>query len=231
MNPAPQPRTPEFEPFLFGGKRPAAVGMDDVQLETRAVGLVDLPDGRVYACDPLVPMDSQPLAHRLQCGRYLVVLFVVTGTEHGRPEARTECNAAAALLCSDKTPVRWELAAREGGPSNGAAYGVDSGTGGFMGHLAIEEALNGDDPLGQAIMSALRDASGAVVSIADGVSAAAFRSGIGDGTYETWLGHDAQGQLAIILTDFQVVDSEDYVSRVHAQWAVRNAQKWWQFWR
>ena len=199
-------RTPEFEQFLFGCARPAA-------------------------CDPLVPMDSTPLAERLAPGQYEVVLFVLTGNQHGAVDTRTECNAAAALLCSSDKPARWELAVREGGHRDAAAYGVDSGTGGFMGSRAIEQLLDGDNAFGDAIVAALQDTSGAVVSIAGGVSAAAFRSGAGDGTYDTWLGRDTQGEPAVILTDFDVLRSEEYVSRVHAEWAARKARKWWQLWR
>ncbi len=223
-------RTPAFEPFLFGEEPPAAVGMDEVQLERRSLGCVDIPDGRVHACDPLVPMDTTPLAQRLAPGQYEVVLFVVNGRDHGVADVRTERNAAAALVCSSERPVRWELAAREGGPPDAAAYGVDSGTGGFMGSRAIEQLVDGEE-LGLAIMSALKGTSGAIVSMADGVSVAAFGSGIGDGTYDTWLGRDARGELAMILTDFDMLNSEEYVASVHAAWAERKARKWWQFWR
>lgn len=223
-------RTPEFAPFLFGGQRPAAVGMDGVELERRSLGRVDIGDGRVHACDPLVPMDTAPLAQRLTPGQYEVILFVVIGTEHGAAGAKMERNCAAALLCSSETPVSWELASREGGPSDAAAYGVDSGTGGFMGSSAMGPLVDGDE-LGQAIISALDGKLGAIVSTADGISVAAFRSGIGDGTYDTWLGRDARGEPAVILTDFEMLASEEYVLRVHADWAARKARKWWRFWR
>jgi hypothetical protein len=223
-------RTPEFASFLFGEQRPAAVGMDGVQLERCSLGRVDIPDGRVYACDPLVPMDTAPLAVQLAPGQYEVVLFVLLGTEHGTAAVKTERNGAAALVCSSEIPVRWELASREGGPSDAAAYGVDSGTGGFMGSRAIEQLVDGDD-LGLAVMAALKDTLGAIVLTADGISVAAFGSGIGDGTYDTWLGRDARGEPAVILTDFEMLRSEEYVSRVHAEWAARKARKWWRFWR
>lgn len=223
-------RTPEFEPFLFGEQRPAAVGMVGVELERRPLGWVDIPDGRVHACDPLVPMDTTPLRQRLTPGQYEVVLFVLLGNEHGAQNATAERNGAAALICSGETPVQWELASREGGPSDAAAYGVDSGTGGFMGSRAIEQLVEGDE-LGLAVMGALERTLGAIVSLTDGVSVAAFRSGIGDGTYDTWLGRDARGVPAVILTDFEMLKSEEYVSRVHAEWAARKARRWWQFWR
>lgn len=222
-------RTPEFESFLFGERRPAAVGMDGGQLERCSLGRVDIPDGRVYACDPLVPMDTTPLALRLAPGQYEVVLFVLVGAEHGAADAKTERNVAVALICSGETPVSWELASREGGPSDAAAYGMDSGTGGFMGSRAIEQLVEGD-VLGLAVKGALHGTLGAVVSIADGVSVAAVHSGIGDGTCDTWLGRDAQGEPAIILTDFEILKSAEYVSGVHAEWAARKAKKWWHFW-
>jgi hypothetical protein len=223
-------RKPEFEQFLFRGAQVASVGMDQVELEKRSLGTVDVPDGRVYACDPLVPMDSNPLTQRLVPGQYEVILFVAVGRQHGT-DTKMECNAAAALLCSRENPEHWALAAREGGPPDAAAYGVDSGTGGFMGSGAIELLVEGDDALAQVIIQALAKASGAVVTIDQGCSVAAFTSGIGDGTYDTWLGRDARGDAAIILTDFAVLNSEDYVAEAHANWAAHKAKKWWQFWK
>ena len=99
-----------------------------------------------------------------------------------------------------------------------------------MGSRAIEQLVDGDD-LGLAVMAALKDTLGAIVLTADGISVAAFGSGIGDGTYDTWLGRDARGEPAVILTDFEMLRSEEYVSRVHAEWAARKARKWWRFWR
>lgn len=90
---------------------------------------------------------------------------------------------------------------------------------------------NADEAAGNAIIGALDGSAGAVVSIAPDVTAAAFRSGIGDGVYDVWLGHAADGEVAMLLTDFGVLASEAYVAGVHAQWAARRRKRWWQFWK
>ena len=221
---------PDFDRFLFRAVAPAVVGMDGATIERRSLGLVDIPDGRVYACDPLVPTDSSPLTHRLRPGQYEVVLFVVVGERHGVAEAET-CNAAAALVCSTATPERWTSAAREGLPADACAYAVDSGTGAFLGTPALELLVEADDAVGQAIIKALEETASALVSIRSGVSVAAFKSGVGDGVYDTWLGLSADGEVALILTDFDVLRSEDYVAGVHAEWATRKSKSWWQFWK
>ncbi|MFZ5891781.1 MAG: DUF4241 domain-containing protein [Myxococcota bacterium] len=222
---------PQFDAVLFRGGTASAVGMDGIAVERRSLGFIDVADGRVYACDPLVPMDSAPLSHRLEPGRYEVVLFVLVGTRHGAAGERMECNAAAAIVCSSAKPEQWKLAAREGGAPDDAAYGVDSGTGGFMGSRAIELLLEADETAAQLIISALEQTSGAIVTVADGAAAAAFTSGVGDGVYDTWLGLGSRDEVAMILTDFDVLKSEEYVAEVHVKWAARKSKKWWQFWK
>jgi hypothetical protein len=223
-------REPDFERFLFHGAKAAAPGMDHVFVEPRALGVIDLPDGRIYACDPLVPMDTSPLAESLAPGQYEVLLFVAVGKQHGT-EAEMECNAAAALVCSREAVQRWELAAREGGAPDAADYAVDSGTGSFFGSRALQLLLEGNDEPGHGIMRALAQKTGAIVDIGDGGTIAAFATGTGDGTFATWLGRDARRRPVMILTDFAVLASEEYVAAVHAQWAASEARRWWQFWK
>jgi hypothetical protein len=221
---------PNFVQFLFQNTKPAALGMADVVLERRALGEVQFADGRVYACDPLVPMDTMPLAYRLVPGSYEIVLFVLAGVRRMAPAEHVEENAAAALICGAKPPVRWQLASREGGSPDAAAYGVDSGTGCFMGSGAVELVLDGQKDTGQSIMHALGGVIGAIVNL-EGESVAVFQSGIGDGIYDTWLGYDSDGEVVMILTDFQVVESEEHVASVHAGWDARTQKKWWEFWK
>lgn len=222
---------PEFDRFLFRGAAAATIEMDRVTIERRSLGFVDIPDGRVYACDPLVPMDSAPLTQTLSPGEYEVVLFIAVGNSRGTPTERRECNAAAALICSAETPDHWTLASRENGLPDEAAYGVDSGTGAFMGVRAMDLLLNADETIAQPIITALAVTPGAIVTIDATTTIAAFTSGIGDGIYDTWLGFDAQNQLVQILTDFSVLRTEAHVTDLRAKSAARRAKKWWLFWK
>ena len=221
---------PDFERFLFRGAEAAAVGMDHLVIEQRALGVIDLPDGRVHACDPLVPMDTSPLAERLPPGQYEVLLFVAVGKQHGT-DTLMECNVAAALVCSREAAQNWELAAREGDAPDAAAYAVDSGIGSFLGNHALQLLLGGDEEPGHTVMRGLDQRAGAIVQLGEGCAIAAFGTGTGDGVFDTWLGRDARGKPAIILTDFAVLESDEYVAAVHAKWAANAARKWWQFWK
>lgn len=222
---------PDFVRFLFQGAQVGSIGMKNVSLERRSLGMLDLPDGRLFACDPLVPVDCAALEHRLAPGPYEVVLFVLSGIGHGTAEGPVECNAAAALLCSDAAPVEWQLAPRGGGALDAAAYGVDSGTGSFLSHDALSRLTEDQGVDGQLIIDALAASPGSVVVLSNQASAAVFCTGIGDGIYDTWLGLDLEGRPAIILTDFQVLDSPEEVDSVHAQWKQKQMKKWWQFWK
>jgi hypothetical protein len=52
---------PDFVRFLFQGAQVGSIGMKNVSLERRSLGTLYLPDGRLFACDPLVPMDCAAL--------------------------------------------------------------------------------------------------------------------------------------------------------------------------
>jgi len=222
---------PLFVRYLFREEAGVAtLDLGGVSIERRALGFVDIPDGSVDACDPLVPMDTLPFAHRLAPGKYEAVLFVAVALENPGPDFANERTVAAALMCGSTRPERWELAAREGVPADASAYGVDSGTGCFAGTQAMDRLENADETCGVAIIAALERAPGAVVSV-DGSHVAVFASGIGDGIYDTWLGRDERGELSLILTDFGGLESSENVARIRAEIAARRAKKWWQFWK
>jgi hypothetical protein len=223
---------PAFDRFLFRGSGDVAtIDTGRARIERRSLGAIDIPDGRVYACDPGVPVDDQPLAQRLAPGSYEVVLFVAVRTDSDLHNSTAERNAAAALVCSSGTPERWEPASRQGVPADATAYAVDSGAGCFMGTRATQPIFEADAASGNAIMEALKEASGAIVALKGEAAAAVFTSGCGDGVYDTWLGRDARGEVSMILTDFGILESADYVAATRAKWAMRAAKKWWQFWR
>jgi hypothetical protein len=223
---------PEFEPFLFGGADDVAtVDTGPARIERRSLGFVDLPDGKLFACDPLVPLDQEPLSHRLDPGSYEVVLFVAVALERDGTAPHRERNVAAALVCSQTEPVAWQPASRDGGQADATAYGVDSGTGCFMGSRASKAIFESDEAVGNEIIAALEQTSGALVTVHGAAAVAVFRSGIGDGAYHTWWGRDANGSPALILTDFGGLASRSHVAAVRDEWAARAAKKWWEFWK
>lgn len=223
---------PTFDRFLFRGATDVAtIDTGRASIEKRLLGVIDIPDGRVYACDPGVPVDDQPFAELLAPGSYEIVLFVAVRMESDLPNSTAERNVAAALVCSGETPESWQPASRQGLPTESTAYAVDSGTGCFMGSRATQPIFEADEACGNAILGALKEASGAIVTLKGEAAIAVFTSGCGDGVYDTWLGRDARGADSMILTDFGILESADHVAAVRAKWAAHDAKKWWQFWR
>ena len=177
-------------------------------------GELDIPDGRLVACDPYIAeFDEAPFTRRIPVGaNSLVGAWAVIGPEHRRV-------AALALLTGGGPVVRWELAIRpDQDPSTltGDEYfgfGVDSGTA-FLGSPASLGALTLifaedegmlEDPISEALEAARPGVL--IVQPEDGApSAAICDSGWGDGMYPTWVGLDTAGEVAIVLVDFMLTD-------------------------
>ncbi|MET9789173.1 DUF4241 domain-containing protein [Streptomyces canus] len=182
-------------------------------------GQLDLPTGRVVACDPFVYLgsgDIEPFTVSVPPGRYRVEAAVAT---LGRPEEPPADKphlrvAAARLVIREEPTATWELALR---PEQDPAelkddeffgYGVDAGTGCFYDAAAEEafpEAQEDEGPLWDAFEDT--DWSGGphlVTSPSTGHTLAAFTSGWGDGFYPTWIGRSASGEVTCFLTDFFV---------------------------
>lgn len=219
ITPLPEVLTGAFEPGFVGE------GEDEgARYPVRVVrlGAVRLSSGRVILSDPfLMSSHDVPLTVRFSPGDYPVDLAVAdTGAGGHRI-------ALARLVISSRPPVRWEMAVTEG--QDPAAlkedeqfgYGVDAGTGAFVdaavpawlartyppsdpaSYMAVVEdwQTRGEDqgprlgiPYGFALIEPLGPGG-----------AAMFSSGWGDGFYASWIGYDAQDEVAVIVTDFQVL--------------------------
>ncbi|MFE5189618.1 DUF4241 domain-containing protein [Streptomyces sp. NPDC056628] len=186
-------------------------------------GELDLPTGRVVACDPFVYLgtgDIEPFTVTVAPGRYRVEAAVATLTSPGEapsddPHRRV---AAARLVIRDEPTVTWELALQPGqdpadlGDEEFYGYGVDAGTGCFYDASAEEgfpEAQEDEGPLWDAFEGS--DWSGGphlITSPGTGHTLAAFTSGWGDGAYPTWTGRGADGEVTCFVTDFFVAPDE-----------------------
>jgi hypothetical protein len=209
-----------------------AVGTDvgPGRLECRVIGDLNLPSGRIVACDPMVEPDLPPFAETVPPGRWPVGVTIA----HAQDDQRI---AAAWIRVSAAEPVRWTPAQRAGRPQRESpAYGVDSGTGGFVSaEGALVFAAQVDDESVEAFQSALEaeyvpTREWAVVPIAgtDGLNIAAFSSGLGDGSYESFWGYGADGAIVCLLTDFRIVEppsGSERASRVEGP-----LRPWWKFW-
>jgi len=156
--------------------------------------------GRVAVGDPLVDLYyNEPLSKALPPGRYAVRLAQVTGLDGA---------ALAMIRCGPGIPVRWE-------PAEPERHGVDSGCSGIIDRKlarklqrksseSFERYLNrctdalqcGDEPWANIRLD--RETGGNVLM---------FRTVDGDGSYPSFLGYSAGGELVCLVTDFFLEDA------------------------
>jgi hypothetical protein len=126
--------------------------------------------------------------------------------------------AFARVDFSSQPVVRWEMALIEGQDAatleagHFFGYPVDAGTGSFVDvetAAAADKRMRADEELAQRwIQMGERKAPPmfyAEIDIGPG-NIIMFQSGWGDGVYASWFGYDAQGSIAALVTDFQVID-------------------------
>jgi hypothetical protein len=100
-------------------------------------------------------------------------------------------------------------------PGHIFGYGVDSGTGCFMDALAgraLTKKMNDDSNFFETMIAEMdktyRDTwSWLNMKFGEG-NLIAFSSGLGDGLYATYAGLDSQGEVAVVVTDFMVLDED-----------------------
>jgi hypothetical protein len=190
-------------------------------------GEVVSPSGRIGACDPLSYAETAAAFEaRIPPGRYPLRAWVAVVHSGGPRSCEVPLyglesdrrTAALQLVVRDEPAARWEPAALAGDGPGGpeldedgfAAYPVDSGTATFadVGALRalarwpyerVEDAYPGDGSLPAPAVS------GAVTDEATGANVIAVTTGWGDGSYATFLGRSATGEITSFVTDFRVV--------------------------
>ena len=200
-------------------------GVQNVTISTHRIGELILTSGRIIACDPLIAPDTRyHFKKAVKPGRYPVIVSVADFQPAG--DTRFAC---AMLRISDEATVRWEVALINEPDANQTddrtVYGVDAGTGCFVDLDAAEIVENlvsieilypekdefemfcdrviaemeknsfGTHPLtaGWADMRVSDDTEANMI---------AFSSGWGDGSYVSFWGYDASGDLTSLVTDF-----------------------------
>lgn len=194
----------------FEGGLAAHVALDDI-------GMLTVPTGQIYACDPLVELfdDAEPFTATVASGTYKVQ--VARARWDGGVDHRV---IAARLVIRDEPIATWELAIRHGqdvaalGETEMVGYGVDTASGCFVdaSASAVFSALTVDGDEGP-IWDALVCGDGCAIATvieAPGTShtIAVFNTGWGDGCYPTWVGRTADGAIACFVTDFFVVPDD-----------------------
>lgn len=179
---------------------------------TERIGRIDLPTGRLVACDPFLCDDVPPFTTQYPTGTFPVDLAIARSGDDERV-------AFARIVFSDAPVARREPALVAGQDAatlpDGAffGYGVDSGTGAFMDEAAMRAYQSRLARDGEAFTEHLIGELEATYSHTrswlllptEAGTIALFSSGYGDGGYPTWNAYDAAGNLVAAITDFGVV--------------------------
>lgn len=181
-------------------------------------GMLKVTSGRIVVADPFVGIDQQPLGVTVPNGVYPVRLAVLQGTMgRGRVAfARVDISAAPV--------VRWEPAKPEDmqrdaeNPGGDWGFSVDSGIAGFFdveAGKAAAEAVKANDAYFDSWLERGQNAgvkepgtTGAFRLAVDSGpgNVVAFDAGWGDGVYSAYAGYDANGALAALIADFDILD-------------------------
>lgn len=209
--------------FTIGSAYSYPQGLTATVVDLPSVEL-DLPTGRVFACDPYIGLfeDAEAFTATVGPGTYPVTVSTIEITDPRRPDTGVPHHRAAAarLQVLDRPVARWELALVGGqdpagldGDDEYFGYGVDAGTGCFLDAEAAG-ALSAYQEANDALSDALRDGGHRTLALVTdpgtGHSMAVFPSGWGDGSYPTWIGRTAGNEVACFVTEFFAVpDARD----------------------
>jgi hypothetical protein len=207
---------PSLESALVGGC-PGELPWQAVRVEEREIGILAVPSGRIVACDPFLLWKPVALALETPTGSFPVRLFII------HYEDGDQRIAAARLEFTGGAPDRWEMAVMHGQDVSTLeadhifGYAVDSGTGSFMDLKAakqLETHMGADqhyfeEVIEQMDQTYVHTRSWAMIDVgnADGLNAAVFSSGVGDGFYASYWGWSG-GRLMCLVTDFGLLYSE-----------------------
>lgn len=202
----------------------------DIVIRRRNLGELQMPTGDLVACDPFNGLETEPFDTSFAPGGYSVILFAA--------ELRDEVVIAYAMLVVDSDdPVQWEVATI-GEPSSsrfdvgsGDGYPVDSSLGSFMDAATAKALMDyshavlpDDDDYRRTVRRRVRrrlergygwanvnlkhDADVPVPESREEMNVVVFDAGYGPGLYSTHLGFNEDGDLARVVTDFDVLDFE-----------------------
>jgi Protein of unknown function (DUF4241) len=204
---APPLRRDGFE-RLFEPGREVRVYDGTARLEVRELGTLDLPTGRLVACDAYVQADDpdyeQPFAVTVPPGRYQAAVSLAG-----------QLVAAARLTVRSDPVVRWELALQPGQdpdklpPNHFYGFGTDAATAAYLDASSMEAlhrvASGPESELAKLSEAEPRGPGWDLRDPVSGYNVIAFISGEGDGSYPTWIGWTKDDQPAMFVTDFYVV--------------------------
>lgn len=191
-------KSPDWEVLLLDGSSVSnQFGNFTLRLTNKAE--IVIASGKLVACDGFV-FDSQPLKAEFPLGKFPVQLAVAQFPNDQRV-------ACATLVFSTNTAVRWEFC---------GGYGVDSGTGCYMDVKAAKLLEKRMEREPNYFMKLIPEMEKQQVNTwswlnlrleeASGLNVVWFSSGFGDGGYNCFVGYDAAGKPAKLITDFGILN-------------------------
>lgn len=198
----------------------------DIVIHRRSLGDLVLPSGQLIACDPLLALDSEPFRLELTPGTFPVHILIA--------ELRDEKSIAYGVVrFKNKRVRRWELALLpdredsslfDGDEESG--FHVESSLAAYLDKKTADALVNyhqlvmpEDNDFERHIWGRIhrRRAKGAgwatldlradlQLPYGDGRNMMVFDAGFGNGYYKSYIGYDADEEVASIVTDFEVLD-------------------------
>ncbi|MBL7256130.1 DUF4241 domain-containing protein [Paractinoplanes lichenicola] len=199
----PRPLQPRALSTLFRDGAERTVGERRMRISTHPAGKLNLPSGQLVAADPSsLDYGEEPFLMTVSPGTYPVTISLATFTDdenHSRV-------AAARLDVSDRRPVRWELALREGQDPLDLGYGEFFGFGVDAGMACFVDEANRERLSEEWESLELRNPRFASVAAGEMI---AWSSGWGDGAYPTWIGRDHENRITAFVADMLLFPSDD----------------------
>jgi hypothetical protein len=201
-----------FETAFIKGT-PVKVSRVTATLYGITIGKIKLPAGRVIACDPLhIDEYGKPYTQQFPVGEFPVQLSIANVDNK-------ETIAFARIYFSDEPVIKWELALLEGqkplpvGGKEIHGYATDGSVGIFVDAEAVKaldiktiQRLEGRSDLFKELIKHNHNNWNYAMYNFGKNNMAAFSSGVGDGTYASYIGFDAGGKPCRLLTDFDLFD-------------------------
>jgi Protein of unknown function (DUF4241) len=220
----PRPLQPAHLDLLFSAGMRLVVGAREpipgvggtVIVEVQTAGTLRMPSGGLIACDPTwvyvieqalpgtYADDHRPFTAAVAPGEYPLLLSLFRWVD----DARGPDVAAAKVAVRNEPVASWEMGLRPGqdlrilGDGGFFGFGVDRGTACFFDAIAAPAMarLTRDFVLGYTTTAELSDPE-------SGANLIAFHSGWGDGSYPTWVGRTASGDVACFIADMLLFDN------------------------
>ncbi len=184
-----------------------------ITLRSHTLGELVITTGKVVA----FVFHTEPFTQTFPPGRYPVIVSVA---EFVNPQDQRV--AFAMLRLTEQPIVRWEMATQAGQDASTLqedeifGYPVDAGTGCFMdleAALAYEHKCLEQDDYSMSLVDEMAKNDvftwgwmNSCLVPETGANLIAFSSGWGDGYYASYLGYDAAGAIACVVTDFALFD-------------------------